>query len=62
MIKMIRQTLGGTWLKIKSLDKTKEYWVRPTHPDALEKLSPSHIVKKERYSHCLIPNQCLSPV
>lgn len=58
MIKMIRRIVGGTWIKVKSVDKSTEYWVRPTHPDAVEKLAPHHIVKKEKYDHCLINDQC----
>lgn len=57
MMKFIRQLTGGTWLKLKSCDKSCEYWVRPTNPNATIELKRDQIVKQERYSHQLIPNQ-----
>jgi len=62
MIKVIRHILGGTWYKIKSVDAQREFWIRPSRPDATEKLSARMIMKKEQYSHCLFHNQCMTPI
>lgn len=53
MIKMIRQLVGGTWIKLKANDDKQEYWLRPSHPAAIEMIHSNRIVKKEHYQHSL---------
>ncbi len=57
LFKLIRAMIGGTWLKIKTCDKTREYWCRPTNPESMEQLAQVNLVKKERYNWCLINTQ-----
>lgn len=63
MIKIVRHIMGGTWFKIQSTsDSNRQYWIRPTQPDAVEKLASKKIIKAERYDHCLLHDQCTTPI
>ncbi len=57
MIKMLRKTVGGTWLKLKSGDNTREYWVRPSNPKATQMLKCEQVVDIEEYAKCLFNTQ-----
>lgn len=57
MFKLIRTFIGGIWLKVKSIDGKREYWVRPTCPTSTERLMGGKIIAKECYPHALMQSQ-----
>lgn len=57
MFKLIRTFIGGIWLKVKSIDGNREYWVRPTCPTSTERLMGGKIIAKECYPHTLMQSQ-----
>lgn len=51
MLKIVRVAVGGTWLRVKSCEGEKSFWLKPVNPDATIALRGDTVIQQERYSH-----------
>lgn len=59
---MLRKAIGGTWLKVKSVDDKREYWVKPSNPEATQFLKRDKILETECHGTCLFRSQDMTTI